>query len=262
MAPLRAIVSIPPQAYFVERVGGAHVAVEVLAGPGQSPHAYEPTARQIASLRKAQVYFRIGAEFEKGLLRKVMAVNGTMAIVDTREGIALRASGNAGGMPDPHIWLDPKRAKVQAATIAGALCRLQPGGRETFQENLRAFQDDLDRVDRKIADLLAPFRGGVFYVFHPAFGYFGDSYGLTQAAVETGGKEPSPKQLAALINRARREGVRIIFVQPQYPRHNAEAVARAVGGAVAPLDPLARDYLNNLEVMAETLRQGLAQGTR
>ena len=83
-----------------------------------------------------------------------------------------------------------------------------------------------------------------------------------QAAVETGGKEPSPKQLAALINRARREGVRIIFVQPQYPRHNAEAVARAVGGAVAPLDPLARDYLNNLEVMAETLRQGLAQGTR
>jgi zinc transport system substrate-binding protein len=160
-------------------------------------------------------------------------------------------------VPDPHIWLDPARVKIQAATICEALTRLAPDHRMSFERNLREFQRDLDRVDKDIAETLAPLKGSKFYVFHPAFGYFGDRYGLEQVAVEIEGKEPSPKQLSQLINKARSEGVKVIFVQPQYAKKDAETIAREIGGAVVPMNPLPRDYLDNLEKMAGLLRRAL-----
>ena len=71
------------------------------------------------------------------------------------------------------------------------------------------------------------------------------------------GKEPSPKQLSQLINRAKRDNVKVIFVQPQYATKEARAVARAIGGAVVPINPLPRDYLKNLEDMANDIERGL-----
>jgi len=95
------------------------------------------------------------------------------------------------------------------------------------------------------------------YVFHPAFGYFADAYGLTQVPVEFEGKEPGARQLAGLIDRARADGVRVIFVQPQFSGKSAAVVAAAIGGAVIPINPLSRDYLANLEAMASAVEQGL-----
>ncbi|MFZ7111037.1 MAG: metal ABC transporter solute-binding protein, Zn/Mn family [Desulfatiglandales bacterium] len=256
---IKAFVSILPQAYFVERVGGALVDVEVLVGPGKSPATYEPTPRQMARLGRAGVYFRIGTPFEKGFIDKVSRTHKGLAIVDTRKGVALRyfARSRGGQVPDPHIWLDPKRVKVQAATITETLCSLAPRSAAVFEENLAAFQADLDRLDEKISQTLSSLRGSRFYVFHPSFGYFGESYGLEQVAVEIEGKEPSPKQLSDLIDQAGKDGVKVIFVQPQFARRNAEAVATAIGGAVVPIDPLPRDYLKSLEEMAENLKTAL-----
>jgi zinc transport system substrate-binding protein len=109
-------------------------------------------------------------------------------------------------------------------------------------------------VDKKIAESLAPLKGSRFYVFHPAFGYFGDRYGLEQVAVEIEGKGPTPKQLSNLINKARDEGGKVIFVQPQFAKNDAKTLAREIGGAVIPMDSLSREYLDNLEHMAELLR--------
>ena len=253
---IKAFVSILPQAYFVERVGGPYVDVEVMAGPGQSPATYEPTPKQMVRLGNSQVYFRIGTPFEKGFIDKVSDTHKNLKIVDTRKGVPLRYFKRSKGheVPDPHIWLDPGRAKIQAATICETLSNFMPEHRSAFERNLRTFQADLSRVDRKIAEILAPFKGSKFYVFHPAFGYFGDAYGLEEVAVETEGKEPSPRQLSKLINRAREEGVKVIFVQPQYTKKDAGVIAREIGGAVAPMDPLARDYLENLEKMAKALK--------
>jgi len=126
-----------------------------------------------------------------------------------------------------------------------------------YERNLKALQADLDEVDARIAEALAPLKGRKFFVFHPAFGYFADAYGLKQVPVEIEGKSPGPRRLAALIEKARREGVKVIFVQPQFSPRGAQAVAEAIGGVVVPMDPLARDYLKNLEHIAQQIKKAL-----
>jgi zinc transport system substrate-binding protein len=256
-AQVRAFVSVAPQKYFVERVGGQFVEVEELVAPGRSPATYEPTPKQMARLAEAHVYFRVGVPFEHGFIDKLPGINPELKIVDTRKNVPLRFfNDSAGGQaPDPHIWLDPKRVKIQAATISEALCGIVDERCGDFQRNLSLFEQDLDKIDREIAGILASLKGRSFYVFHPAFGYFGDSYGLRQVAVEVEGKEPGPRQLSELIEQAGKEGVRTIFVQPQFSRGQAETFARAIGAGVVPLDPLSVDYLSNLKVMAEALRE-------
>jgi len=270
-AKIPVVVSIIPQACFLERIGGNHVDVEVLIGKGQSPHNYEPTPKQMAKLATAKAYFRIGVPAEKGIMRKIRQSHKNLLIVETQEGIVYRyLAGHdhgekqgehhaaAGGKePDPHIWMNPKLVKIQARNIQTALDRLDPVHKREYAANLQAFQADLDRVDTRIARSLAPFRGSRMYVFHPAFGYFADAYGLTQVPIEIEGKEPSARQLAYLIDRAKKDRVKVMFVQPQFSKKGAAAVAKAIGGVVVPIDPLASDYLANLERIAAAVEQGL-----
>jgi len=259
-------VSIAPQAAFVERVGGDHVTPHVLVPPGRSPATYEPTPKQVAKLGEAKVFFCIGVPFEKGFLDELRSTHPDLEIVDTREGIELRRmrSSSGAGRPgegwgdDPHIWLDPLRVKRQAKTICDALVRLDPGHRDAYESNLEAFRKDLDAVNDRIADTLAPLKGKKLFVFHPSFGYFADRYGLEQVSVEAEGKEPGPKQLAGLIEQAEQAGAKVIFVQPQFSTKSARTVARALDGKVVTLDPLARNSIENLETMASRIREALA----
>jgi len=282
---LKVVVSILPQAYFVERIGGERVEVEVLVGPGQSPHAWEPTPRQVEGLARAHVYFRIGIDFENALVPRIEQMFRHLRIVDTRRNVPLRSmtadelaaaeadgahehseacvhgSGSTTaptGPPDPHIWLSPLLAKIQAETICDALVELDPEHAEEYRSNLAAFHGDLDRVHARIAEVLAPLKGRPVFVYHPAFGYFTDAYGLRQVPVEMGGKEPTARQLAALIEKAKATGAKVIFVQPQFPTKSATAVAQAIGGAVVPIDDLARDYLRNLEELADRIKAAVA----
>ncbi|HOS98305.1 MAG TPA: zinc ABC transporter substrate-binding protein [Deltaproteobacteria bacterium] len=261
-------VSVLPQAYFVERIGGDRVTVEVLVGPGQSPHTFEPTPRQMTKLAQARVFFRIGVPFENALLPKISKSFQGLSIVDTREGVELlplaghddhvthgvRHHAQGEGPADPHIWLDPARVKVQARTICTALVRMDPANRGRYEKNLDAFLADLDRLHGELGKILAPLKGSRIYVFHPAFGYLAEAYGFVQVPVELGGKEPSARQLARIVRQARSEGVRVIFVQPQFSRKNAQAVAREIGGTVVPIDPLPREYMAEMRNMADTIR--------
>jgi zinc transport system substrate-binding protein len=259
-------VSILPQAYLVERVGGERVNVHVLVLPGQSPEIYSPTPQQISALSRARLYFRVGVPFENALVSKVRDVMGNLEIVDTREGIELRVMESdhahdevhphSDGF-DPHIWLSPVSVKQQASTMAAALARVDPMHAAEYDRNLAHFLGDVDATTARIRANLAPFKGRSFYVFHPAYGYFADAFGLRQVAVEAEGKRPTPKHLQELIGQVKAEGVRTIFVQPQFDRDSAEAIADAVGGTVEPLDPLARDILRNLEEMAAKIEAAL-----
>jgi zinc transport system substrate-binding protein len=275
--PLQAFVTLLPQAYFVERIGGPHVDVHVLVGPGQSPHTFDPTPQQMARLSDARLFFAAGLPFERQLLAKAKAVNPNLQVIDTREGIPLRwmtpaeaeaeeqgespkgaaAHGHA-GEPDPHFWLNPRFAKTLAATIEKALAAADPAHADVFKRNFAALEEDLDKLDARLREALAPLKGRGFLVYHPAFGYFADAYGLRQIPVEIEGKEPAARQLAGLVARAKAEGVRVIFVQPQFSAKSAEAVAQAIGGSVIAMDDLAKDYLANMTDMAEKIRRALA----
>lgn len=264
-AIVNVVVSIDPQAYFVERIGGERVAVSVLVGPGQSPHTYEPTAGQMAELARADVYFRTGMPFEEGLLERITATRPDLNVVDLRTGVPLRdMEGHEGGEheheggKDPHIWLAPRLVITQARTIRDELKRLDPEGADLYDENLRAFARELMALHAEIAEILRPVRGREIFVFHPSYGYFADAFGLKQVAVEVEGKEPTPRELQAIIARARAAGARAIFVQPQFATTSAQAIAREIGAKVVPLDPLARDWPNNLRAMAHAIVEALA----
>jgi zinc transport system substrate-binding protein len=158
---------------------------------------------------------------------------------------------------DPHIWLSPRTASIIAANAAQALIKLDPAGQPEFERNLAALQADLKRIDLEAAQKLAPFRGQAVMVYHPAFGYFLDAYGLRQLAVETEGKEPGGKELAKLISLARHEKVKVIFLQKSQASAGARQVARSVGAALAELDPLAPDFMANLERITQALVSAL-----
>jgi zinc transport system substrate-binding protein len=257
--------SILPQEYFVERIGGDRINVQTLVKPGSSPATYEPTPRQMASLSNAKLFFRIGVPFEKVLVPKIKKIKG-LRIVDTTVSIKLRKmkahhhheeKNDQKTKNDPHVWLSPKLVKTQARNIAAALIAADPAGKTMFENNLAIFLKDLDTLDAKLSEALAPVKGKTFMVFHPAWGYFADAYGLKQEASEIEGKDPSGQQLARLIKMAKDEGVQVIFVQPQFSKRSAKRVAEAINGAVVLINPLARDYINNLEQIAVTVKKAL-----
>ena len=279
---LMVFVSIPPQAYFVERVGGRHVQVEVLVQPGQSPHVFSPTTDQVARLARSTLYFRAGLPFEEALVAKIEAARGVRKVVDTTKGIALRqmetfsdevshahdhhheadeehGHEHIAGAPDPHSWLNPKNAAIMARNIADALKEVDPRNANEYDRNLASFERELADTDARLARALAPLRGKEFMVFHPAFGYFADAYGLRQLPVEIEGKDPDARTLARLIETARTRNIRVIFVQPQFSHKRAEAIAEAIGGTVVPMDPLARDYLANLDDIARKIEKALSE---
>jgi zinc transport system substrate-binding protein len=262
---LSVFVSIQPQAYFVERIGGNRVSVEVLVLPGKNPATYAPTPVQMSRLANAEILFRIGVPFENKLVPKIQN-NMDVKIVDTRQGIHLRnmKSHHHDNMDehevegkDPHIWLNPVLVKNQAETICNALGQVDPLGKQEYSDNLKAFIGDLDRLDEKIRTKLLPVKGKAFFVFHPSFGYFADAYGLEQEAVEVEGKAPKGKDLAVLIKKAKKRDVRVIFVQPQFDQSPALKIASAINGSVVSLDPLAADYISNLESMANKVFDAL-----
>ncbi|MDY6950353.1 MAG: zinc ABC transporter substrate-binding protein [Thermodesulfobacteriota bacterium] len=284
---IRAFVSILPQAYFLERVGGDRVEVSVMVGPGHSPHTYEATPIQMAELSEARLYFRIGVDFENVWMERVSKINPDMKVVDTRRGIELRPMRNhrheeahndheakhhehhrqgrptehhnhvGPGMKDRHIWLSPRLVKIQAKTICEALIKEDPSNRAYYEANMKAFHRDLDQLDREIARSLKDIKSRKFMVFHPSWGYFAHDYGLEQIPIEMEGKEPTAKSLHHVIEEAKEEGIKIIFVQKQFSKARAETVARAIGGRVVQIDPLARDYLSNMRQLAHTFEDAL-----
>lgn len=284
-SPLRVFVSVLPQKEFVERVGGPGVDVQVMVHPGASPHTYDPTPRQVAALAQADLYVAVGVSFEDAWIGRIRAANPRMQVLDSSQGIDLRAmegpdhagaghedadaqgqSGPRAGQGetshgvgydhqgrDPHLWTSPPLVKQMAAGIRDALTALDSANGAAYAANYTRFAAELDGLDQEIRDRLAGLTSRRFMVFHPAWGYFADTYGLTQVPIEREGKEPGPRALVALIEQAQREQVKVIFVQPQFSRKAAAQVASAIEGRVEVMDPLAPDYIANLRRVAAVL---------
>ena len=277
-------VSILPQKYFVEQIGKDRVEVQVMVQPGASPHAYEPKPTQMAALSKASIYFAVGVPFENVWLKKFAAANPEMAVVHTDQGIekifmtghhhgeedhheAAGAHGHfpsehdanrqAHAAPDPHIWLSPPLVKIQSRTIADALQSADPVHKDFYEDQFRRFAAEIDRLDAHLKTTFAGKAGLRFMVFHPSWGYFAHAYGLEQIAIEIEGKDPKPAQLKMLIEEARRDEIRVIFVQPQFSTKSAALVADSIRGRVVFADPLAEDWLTNLYDLADTFNAAL-----
>lgn len=250
---VQVFVSILPQAYFTEKVGGEHVQVSVLIPPGADPHTYEPTPQQMKDLADADLYLKLGTiEFEELWMNRITGVNPEMLVVDTSQSITLIEE-------DPHIWLSPALAKQQAYSIYQALSEVDAFHQPDYQHNLQAFQAEMDQLDLDIKEQLKTITHRELLVFHPAWRYFCDEYNLQEIAIEKEGKEPTAQEMAQIINDARQKGIRAVIASPQHSTHEAEAVARDLGGEVIIVDPLARDYASNLRQVAHELAEVLSK---
>lgn len=276
---LAVFVSILPQKYFVQHIGGDLVRVEVMVPPGADLHTYEPKPSQMIALAKTRIYFALGINFEQTWLTKFSAANPTMQIVHTDEGIekipmvdhshaaenqSSPASGHnhhdsgpqstqhdhEHGAMDPHIWLSPPLVKIQAKHMRDALVQADPANTATYQANYDQFSRQIDALDAELKATFAGKEGLEFIVFHPAWGYFAHTYGLKQTPIEIEGKEPKPAQLKQIIEHAKEHHIRVIFTQPQRSSRSAETIARAIGGKVVFADPMALDWADNLRRQA------------
>ena len=270
---LRIMVSVPPLANLVSKIGGDHVHVDTLVDKGQDPHTFSPSPAQMKTLGRANILFTVGMPFEGSLIDKITDTNAGITVADAAAGIEKlelehhhheEEDEAEGGHDhhdhdsDPHVWLAPYSIKVQLDNIAKSLTAAIPDKAAQFAENLKTAQAELNQAHEKIKGKLKPFSGRQFFVFHPAFGYFANEYDLEQIAIEIGGNNPTPNELIGFLAVAKAAKIQIIFIQPQFDPRSAEVIAKELGAKVAILDPLAPDVITNLHAITDAIVEGFS----
>lgn len=274
---LSVFVSVLPQKYFVEQIGGKSVHVKVMVMPGASPATYEPKPSQMTALSKARLYFSIGVPFEQAWLKKIVTTNPDMKLVKTDRGIEKLTMESMHSHTetahhqkvhkddevhlqkglDPHIWLSPKLVKIQSHIILNALVKEAPSKKEIFTQNYEAFLNRIDALDKRLLKLFEKKANMGFMVFHPSWGYFASAYGLKQVPIEIEGKTPKPFQLKRLIQHAREHGINVVFVQPQFSTKSARLIAKEIKGQIVFADPLAENWEENMDSIAKKFKEAL-----
>ena len=264
-------VSIGPQLESVRRIGGGAVEAHAMLPAGMSPETYSPGVRQMAALARADAYVTIGVPFEKMVVAKIHANFPNLKIIDGKTGMAFRRMEGGhhhhGGHhdddddhdhehdeDDPHVWLSIENMKCHARTVAAVLAEVLPESEHAAIDARAAeYLRELDALSAELKAKLSPLKGTEAVVYHPAFGYFLDDHGIRQKAVELEGKEPGARYLGSVIREARHDGIRAIFVQPQFNVKAAEVLSHEIDGKVLPFDPLPNDYSDGLRRLADAL---------
>lgn len=270
--PVKVGVSVLPLESVVRDIGGPLVDVRSLQEKGDSCSVFEPRPSRIRHLAESRLFFRIGVGYETALMATIARQYPDLILIDLREGLELMASGHvhgphcAGGHAhaheqalDPHVWLDPVRLKHIGERVAMALTEVMPHEETAINQRLQSYLARLDVVHRTLSDLLRPAGGQAFYIYHPALGYFADRYNLRQVAIGGDTAAPSLKELRNRIREAREDEVVTVFVQPQESRRQAEILARAVGAELVEIDPMQRDWEENLLDIGQALAGALVR---
>jgi len=253
-------VTILPQAGFVEAIWGDKVEIVVMVPPGADPHTHEVTSDQMTQLSNAKMYAKVGSpiEFELVWMDKLIAVNKSMLVVDCSKGIDLTESQDPDepGL-DPHIWLSVKNAKIMVQNICDGLVQVDAANKDYYEKNCAAYLEKLTALDGELAADLSGVRNRSFIVFHPAFGYFARDYDLKQIGVEQEGKEPDADYIVRLIEEAKEQNIRVVFVSPQFSTKSAEVIAKEIGGKVVIINPLAKDFIDNMHAIESAIKQAM-----
>ncbi|OJF76731.1 MAG: hypothetical protein BKP49_05945 [Treponema sp. CETP13] len=244
-------VSIVPEQTFVQKVCGDDYEVVTIIPPGYSPESYDPTPLEAEKFNKAKIYFTIGVPAEENILKRISSDTKIVHLED----IVSKAyeDRHFGDTRDPHIWLSPKRVKVMVNTIAENLVILKEGSAD-YMENANQYIEELSQLEVDITQLLLPVKSMSFVVFHPAFGYFADEFGLKMYALEEEGHDATPKNLMNLVDFAKENGIKTIFYQDEIDSAQSKSFAEEIGGISVPLSPLSADYTANLLKMAKTIK--------
>ncbi len=249
-------VSIPPQAFFVEKIAKDSVEINILIPPNSDEHTMEFKPQALKKLEQSKIYFLADLELEKILGEKFKSVLKNVKIVNINEGIHLLEGGHEhehdhnghhakeehAEHNDPHVWLDPVLVKKLAQNITQALVQSFPKNKEFYEANLANFLKELDQMDAQIAEKLKNIKRNEFIVYHPSWAYLAKRYNLVQIPVEIDGKEPKSKDLQNLIKLAKEKDIRVIFVQPGFPENSAKVLAKELNAQIVSINHLARNW--------------------
>lgn len=254
-------VSIAPLKGIVGEIVGDDFNIEVLVPSGASPESFEPTPKQFIALNKAQFVFSVGLiDFEHTLLTKI---DDRSKVIDLSRGIEIIAgscSHNHGKHAhhshgvDPHIWSSPQSLKIMAENAFEAICAVYPDSAK-YKASYQALTECIDSLDKSVSAICETARNRYFVIYHPALTYLARDYGLEQVSIEHEGKEPSARYLAEIIARARKDGIRRVFYQSQFPKNVVETVARDIGATPVEIDPLSEDVFNNIEYITRLITE-------
>ncbi len=269
---INVIVTLPPQIEMVEAVGGDKIKVTVMVPTGKSPHSYEPVPSQIKAVANAKAYFKIGTniEFELNYLDFLVEKNDNMKVFDCSAGITLlemgeykhehgqdtynfRGARDSDEGMDPHIWLSPSNAKTMVQNIYNGLVQVDLENEKYYKDNMEKYMSDLNELINDTHEKLDQYAKNEFLIYHPSWGYFCFEFNLIQLAIEEEGKQPGPAGVAKIIDQAKEHNITLIFVSPQFDESNAEYIAREIDGKVDTIDPLASNYIENLQLVSNKL---------
>lgn len=257
-------VSIVPQETFVKAVAGDLVEVITMVPPGNSPSNYQPTPKQMSKFSESEIYFSIGVPTEEAnILPRIKDLNRDIKIVSLDDKVSevyphRFFQGQEGkGNKDPHIWLSPKRVKIMVETIKEELILLDPDNREIYEENALKYISELDEIDNEIKEALKEHKGQSFIIYHPAFGYFADDYGLKMLAIEDHGKKATALKVQEVIEFAKREDIKFVFYQEEFDSGQAETISDEIEGEAIKVAPLAPNYIENLLHIANKFKDTL-----
>lgn len=284
--------TIFPLADIVENVAGDEVEVVNILPPGASPHTFEVTPSTIKDIQGSKIVFAIGGGLDAWTADLVSASTAEIFTVD--EGVAKQSfvfehhhdehdheeeaeeHGHEedeheeaehepeAGEPDPHYWLSTNSAKIVAENVAAKLIEIDPENSELYQNNLIAYQAELDQTYDEITALLADLSSRELIVFHESWNYFADEFDLEIVGVFTAspGKEPSPSELAELHDTAIEHEITAIFSEPQLSPETIRPFVEDLDLELYVMDPLGgideRDSLiNTLKYNAQTIKEAL-----
>jgi len=248
-------VSIAPQKYFVERLMGDSIEVNVMIPPGSGHATYAPTPGQLKSLSQSIAYFKMGhLGFEATWTDKFEAANQQMLWFDLSQGIEViqgehhhhhhgEADHVCTGGIDPHTWTSPTEMKVVITNLRKALISLFPTNKELINSNYESFMNDIQGLDEQLYQLKTAQPQLKFMIFHPAYSYLARAYGFEQMTIEFEGKTPTPARLKETIEQARDNSIKTIYIQEEFDRKNADVIASEIGAQTVQVNPLSENWL-------------------
>lgn len=253
-------VSIAPIKPLVEAIVGDDFVVEVLVPVGASPETFEPTPKQFIALNDARIIFSTGLlDFEQQLIHKV---HNQSKVVNLHSGISTikgSCSHTHHGKHchhgiDPHIWCSPKALATMSENINTAIVAQMPDSVK-YRDNFVLLKSKIAELDADIEQMCNQASLPYFIIYHPALTYIARDYNLEQVAIENEGKEPSAKHIAAIIDRARRDGIKRIFYQSEFPRSSVEIIAEDIGAEAVELNPLDPNIFDNIRSMVKLITE-------
>lgn len=241
-------VTIPPYQYFVDKIAGDKVDVNVMVSNGNNPETYEPNAQQMMELSNSALYLKVGSiGFEQTWMKKLQDNAPDMKVIDTSVGI--KSAQTPGGNIDPHVWMSCKNARIIASNMLKALCELEPKHKTFFQKNYQQLLSSIDRQDSIIRKSFKdnPEMVRKFVIYHPILTYFARDYQLEQLAIEEEGREPSAAQLKSLIERARKQKIRYCLIQAEFANRNTTTFIKESQTKAMDINPLQADWANAMK---------------